>query len=468
MNQRNGVSCVSGLNTAPPEASTGAVGENCPLEIRDRIVRTIYREAEAIAARAVRRDRPCGSWENKVDDLLTSRLLGFPLMFLLLGAAFWVTLVGANYPSQLLAKALFWGEGRLAELLIWLGAPSWLHGLLVTGVYRTVAWVVAVMLPPMAIFFTVFALLEDLGYLPRVAFNIDPLFKMAGTQGKQALTMSMGFGCNAAGVMACRIIDSPRERLIAMLTNVFVPCNGRFPTLIALASISAGPAAGPFAATLTVAGLVLVGMLITLLASWLLSRTILRGEPATFILELPPLRPPQPVRVLVRSLLDRTLFVLARAVTVAAPAGALIWLLAGTSLEGQSLLARGAGLLDPLGRAMGMDGFILLAFILGLPANEIVLPILLMGYLSTGTLVEVESLAALQNILVGEHGWTWLTALCTMLFSLLHFPCGTTLLVIHRETGSIKWAVLGALIPLAAGCLACLAVARAVQALGLL
>ncbi len=463
--------CVSGINTAPPEAGPGGVNEAHQPEIRDRIVKTIYREAEAIAARVVRQTGPHRDWEHKVDDILTSRLLGFPVMFLLLGLVFWITLVGASYPSQLLAKALFWGEERLSEIFVWLDAPSWLHGLVVTGVYRTAAWVVSVMLPPMAIFFPIFALLEDLGYLPRVAFNIDPLFKMAGTQGKQALTMSMGFGCNAAGVMACRIIESPRERLIAILTNNFVPCNGRFPTLIALASIFVGPAAAPgfssLAASFTVAGLILAGILITLLTSWLLSRTILKGVPTTFTLELPPLRLPQVGRVLVRSVQDRTLFVLARAVTVAAPAGALIWVLANISFEGQSLLARGAGLLEPFGQALGLDGFILLAFILGLPANEIVLPILLMGYLSAGTMVEVDSLTVLQNILVHERGWTWLTALCTMLFSLLHFPCGTTLFTIQRETKSLKWMFWAAAIPLAVACLVCFAVAQTVRALGL-
>lgn len=411
--------------------------------VQDRIVAAIYRRAEAVAARVVEAPAgPARGWEACIDDVLTSRVLGYPLMLALLGLVFWLTLAGANVPSAVLAGLFSGLEAKLTALCRAAGVPGWLHGILVLGVYRTVAWVVAVMLPPMAIFFPLFALLEDLGYLPRVAFNLDRFFRKAGTQGKQALTMGMGFGCNAAGVVACRIIDSPRERLIAILTNVFVPCNGRLPTLILLAGTLGG---GSLAAAGAVAGLVLLGVAATFLVSWTLARTLLRGTPSTFALELPPYRPPQLGRILVRSFCDRTFVVLKRAVTVAAPAGAVIWLLANFCPGGTSLLARLVGALDPLGRLLGLDGFILAAFILGLPANEIVLPVLLMGYLAAGTMAQA-SVTALQDLLLA-NGWTWLTVLNTMLFSLLHYPCGTTLLTIWKETGSRRWTAVAVLLP---------------------
>ncbi|MCL6634351.1 MAG: ferrous iron transporter B [Peptococcaceae bacterium] len=439
--------------------------------VRDEIAKTIYSNAESIAARTVRLTGPVrADWNRRVDDVLTSRWLGYPVMLLLLGAVLWLTVAGANFPSELIAAILFRGQDRLTELFVRAGAPPWLEGLLVQGVYRTVAWVVSVMLPPMAIFFPLFTLLEDLGYLPRVAFNLDNFFKRAGAHGKQSLTMSMGFGCNAAGIIACRIIESPRERVIAMLTNVFVPCNGRFPTLIALAAVLTGgmaAAPGSAAAAAAVAGLILAGIAVTLATSWLLSKTLLRGIPSSFTLELPPYRRPLVGQVLIRSLLDRTVFVLGRAVTVAAPAGALVWLMANVQPGGTSVLSRIAWAMDPLGRALGMDGYILAAFILGLPANEIVLPVLIMGYVSGGAMVELDSLEALKTLLVEGHGWTWLTALCTMLFSLFHFPCGTTLFTIQRETKSARWTVLAVLIPLAAACLICFTVAQAVRAAGL-
>jgi len=334
-------------------------------------------------------------------------------------------------------------EEQLTAVFVFLGAPGWLQGVLVLGVYRAAAWVVAVMLPPMAIFFPLFSLLEDLGYLPRVAFNVDRLFKAVGAHGKQALTMSMGFGCNAAGVASCRIIDSPRERLVAILTNTFVPCNGRFPLLIALAVLFTSSS---LAATGMVIGMVVVGVLVTLGVSFILSQTLLRGQASGFILELPPFRPPQVKQLLIRSFLDRTLFVLSRAVIVAAPAGAVIWVLANTSVGGVTLLAGGAALLEPAAGFLGMDGFILMAFLVALPANELVIPGLLMGYLSAGTLIETEGLASLGSILLGR-GWTWVTAVSVMLFSLLHYPCGTTLLMIWKETGKARWAVLGFIIP---------------------
>lgn len=440
--------------------------------MRDRIVDGIYDSAEKIAGKVVSREnRKQINWDQTIDDIITSRLLGFPLMLILLGVVLWLTVTGANYPSQVLAAALFRLQDLLSGLFIQAGAPAWLHGLLVEGAYMSLAWVVSVMLPPMAIFFPLFTLLEDLGYLPRVAFNLDNFFRRAGAHGKQSLTMSMGFGCNAAGVISCRIIKSPRERLIAILTNNFIPCNGRFPILITLSTVFMGGAVAAScrsaAATAVVVGLVLTGVIITLLVSKLLSKTLLRGAPSFFILELPPYRRPQAGRIIIRSVLDRTLFVLGRAVVVAVPAGVATWLLANTFIDSSSLLSYAAGSLDTFARHLGMDGFILMAFILGLPANEIVLPILLMGYISSGTMVEPDSLAALHNILVGQHGWTWFTALSVMLFSLLHYPCGTTLLTIFKETRSLKWTLIALLMPLSVALLVTFALTRAVRLLGL-
>jgi len=437
------------------------------IDSRDEIVAAIFRRAEAIARRVVRQEKkPAPSLEDRLDDILTSPWTGFPIMLLLLGVVFWLTLAGANYPSRLLAGLLFWGEEQLDRLFLWLGAPAWLHGLLISGMYRGLAWVVSVMLPPMAIFFPLFTLLEDLGYLPRVAFNLDRLFKAAGAHGKQALTMCMGFGCNAAGVISSRIIDSPRERLLAILTNNFVPCNGRFPLLITLAGIFMGGLApgrsGTFLAAGVVVLLVLAGILMTLLVSWLLSRSLLQGVPSTFTLELPPYRQPQVGRILVRSFLDRTLFVLSRAVMVAAPAGAITWVLANLTVGGASCLAHLARCLDPFGRLLGMDGMLILAFLLALPANEIVLPIAVMGYLAEGALLELDSLPALQELLLAQ-GWTWLTALNVMIFSLFHFPCGTTLLTMARETGSLKWTLLGFLIPTGMGMGLCFTITQIAQ-----
>ncbi len=421
-------------------------------EVREKIVDNIYREAENIAKRTVVKPPKKLDWDGKIDNILTSRITGYPIMLLLLGVIFWITIVGANYPSQMLFKILFWGEEKISTLFYFLGMPQWLHGFLVLGVYRCVAWVVAVMLPPMAIFFPLFTLLEDLGFLPRVAFNLDNFFRKAGAHGKQSLTMSMGFGCNAAGVIACRIIESPRERLIAILTNNFVPCNGRFPTLIVISSIFMGGAlAAPYSSFVTplvIVGIVLIGIMVTLIVSWLLSKTLLRGVPSTFTLELPPYRRPQIGQIIIRSIFDRTVFVLWRAVKVAAPAGGIIWLLANTYLGDSSLLNSLATAIDPFARGIGLDGIILTAFILGLPANEIVLPIMIMGYLAEGALLELDSLIALKTLLL-DNGWTLMTALSVMLFSLLHYPCSTTLLTIKKETGSLKWTFLGAIIPLA-------------------
>ncbi|MEM5770065.1 MAG: nucleoside recognition domain-containing protein, partial [Bacillota bacterium] len=332
------------------------------------------------------------------------------------------------------------------------------------------AWVVSVMLPPMAIFFPLFTLLEDLGYLPRIAFNLDNAFKKAKACGKQALTMCMGFGCNAAGIVSCRIIDSPRERLIATLTNNFVPCNGRFPTLIAVATIFMGGAVASTyetaVAAATVTGLVLLGITVTFITSWALSHTILKGEPSSMTLELPPYRKPQLGAILYRSIIDRTIFVLMRAVTVAAPAGALTWLLGNIFIDDLSIISHCANFLAPLGHAIGLDGFILMAFILGLPANEIVIPILIMAYMSSGYMLEFASLEELRNLFVA-NGWTWLTAVNTMLFSLLHWPCATTLISLKKETGSSKWTGVAFLLPTVIAFTVCFMIAQIAYFFGL-
>jgi ferrous iron transport protein B len=407
--------------------------------------------------------------DQKIDRALTSRVTGIPVMIALLLGVFWLTIEGANAPSQLLSSALFSLMEPMKAFFARLATSPWLSGLLIDGMYKTLAWVVSVMLPPMAIFFPLFTLLEDLGYLPRVAFCLDDHFRKARAHGKQALTMMMGFGCNACGVTGCRIIDSPRERLIAILTNNFVPCNGRFPTLIALITMffaGAGGLLGSLASTLLLTGVIVLGVLMTLLVSRLLSATVLKGIPSSFQLELPPYRRPQIGKVIVRSVLDRTVFVLGRAVAVAAPAGLLIWLMANIPVGGGSALGACAGFFDPLGRLMGLDGTILMAFLLGFPANEVVIPILIMSYLQAGSLTGLESLGALRALFVA-HGWTWLTAVCTMLFSLMHWPCGTTCWTIRKETQSWKWTAVSFLVPTVSGITICFIVASAARLLGL-
>lgn len=439
--------------------------------LRDRIVTKIVENCEKIGKDAiVYEHKEYAARDRKIDKILTSKITGIPIMILLLCAVFWLTITGANYPSQWISDGLFWIEDRLSDFCIAIGTPQWVKGLLIDGCYRTLAWVVSVMLPPMAIFFPLFTLLEDLGYLPRVAFNMDNFFRKACAHGKQSLTMCMGFGCNACGVIGCRIIDSPRERLIAILTNNFVPCNGRFPTLIVVITMFfAGVVAGPFqsvVSTLTLTAVIIFGVMMTLLISRILSKTILKGMPSSFNLELPPYRRPQIGKVIVRSIFDRTLFVLRRAIVVAAPAGLVIWLMANIQLGGMSLLAQCAGFLDPFARLIGLDGYILMAFILGFPANEIVVPIIIMSYMATGSLTDYDSLAQLHNLFV-SHGWTWLTAVCVMLFSLMHWPCGTTCLTIKRETQSTKWTLLSFAIPTVTGIVVCFLVASTVRILGL-
>lgn len=420
------------------------------LQFREEITHENYLVAEKIKHKYIREEAPEFNRDEKIDNILTSKRFGIPIMLLLLGMVFWITLEGANIPSQMLGKLLFGFEDILSDWMHNLQAPLWLHGLLVLGLYRTLAWVISVMLPPMAIFFPMFTLLEDLGYLPRVAFNMDHLFKKACAHGKQCLTMCMGFGCNAAGVVGCRIIESPRERLIAILTNNFVPCNGRFPTLIALASMffvaSSNSIVNGILSASIMTLIVVFGISITLFVSFALSKTLLKGIPSTFTLELPPYRKPQIGKTLYTSIIDRTLFVLMRAICVAAPAGAILWLLANIYIGNSSILTYFAEFLDPIGKIIGLDGYILMAFILGLPANEIVFPILLMAYLSNGSLTEFDSIASLKDVLMSQ-GWTYLTALNTMLFSLLHWPCSTVLWTIKKETNSLKWTLVSFLIP---------------------
>ena len=429
-------------------------------QLKDMTVAALIHSAEAICCGAVTCERSqYAETDRRLDRLLTGRLTGYPVMLALLALIFWLTISGANYPSQLLADGLFRVQDRLTELFEYLNAPDWLHGVLVLGAYRVLAWVVSVMLPPMAVFFPLFTLLEDAGYLPRVAYNLDRPFKRCRACGKQALTMCMGFGCNAAGVVGCRIIDSPRERLLAILTNNFVPCNGRFPTLIALLTMFfVGTSGGGFSSLLSallLTAAIVLGVGITFAVTKLLSKTLLRGVPSSFTLELPPYRKPQIGKVLVRSVFDRTLFVLGRAASVAAPAGMVIWLMANVTAGGVSILEHCAAFLDPFARLMGLDGVILLAFILGFPANEIVIPIIIMAYTAQGSILELDSLAQMKQLFV-QNGWTWVTAVSVMLFSLNHWPCSTTLLTIKKETGSRKWTALAAAVPTAVGVAVCI------------
>ncbi len=420
---------------------------------RDEMVKSLYAEVERITQRAVQvGSQKKYDLDQRIDRLVTSPIFGLPLMLLLLAGVFWVTIVGANAPSALLAKGLFFLEDQAAALFTQWGIPWWITGFLWHGVYRGLAWVISVMLPPMAIFFPIFTILEDLGYLPRVAFNLDFLFKRAGAHGKQSLTMAMGFGCNAAGVVATRVIDSPRERLIAILTNNFVPCNGRFPTLIMLATIFVAaafpPAFASFAAAGAVVGVVLVGVFFTLLVSWGLSKTVLKGEASAFTLELPPYRRPNIGRILYTSFIDRTVFVLWRALLTAAPAGAVIWILANINVGGLSLAQHAADFLNPFGVLLGLDGVILLAYIIAIPANEIVVPTMMMVYMGVGMMTDPPDMNTLRTLLVDGHGWTMLTAVNLMLFSLLHNPCATTIMTIYKETKSYKWTTLSVVITL--------------------
>ncbi len=457
--------------------------------VHDRVTASAYAEAQRTAAAAVvHNDTRRFAWEETLDRVITSRWAGLPFMLLLLGVVFWLTIAGSNVPSAFLAGLLMEEGGLSGWLGTYLGvenapgflsvsvyeillaafawAPAWLTGFFIDGVYLGLAWVVSVMLPPMAIFFPLFTLMEDLGLLPRIAFNMDRFFRAAGAHGKQALTMAMGFGCNAAGVVACRIIDSPRERLIAILTNNFVPCNGRWPTLIMVSSlfVAAAVPAG-FASIVAVGaivGVTLLGIGMTLAVSAVLSRTLLKGVASSFQLELPSYRKPQVGRVIYRSIIDRTLFVLWRAIICAAPAGGIIWLLGAIPVGDANLFAWLRGVLDPVGHTIGLDGVILIAYIAAIPANEIVVPTIIMGYMNSARMMELENPAQLFI----ANGWTLTTAVCLLLFCLLHYPCATTTLTIYKETGSVKWTALSNLMPLGVAVVTCFIVAQAMRAMG--
>ena len=430
---------------------------------KDKIVADIMKKAEETSKEVCTfENKNYRERDLKIDKILTSKIFGIPIMILFLGLIFWITIVGANYPSEWLFSVFNWLQDKLIYFANYIHCPIWLSDMLINGVYKTLTWIVAVMLPPMAIFFPLFTILEDLGYLPRIAFNMDGFFKKACCSGKQMITMCMGFGCNACGVTGCRIIDSPRERLIAILTNNFVPCNGRFPFLITIATIFiAGAFAGgngflaSILSTFAVIIVIIFGIFLTLVISKILSKTILKGMPSSMVLELPPYRKPQFGKILVRSIFDRTLFVLGRAISVAAPAGLVIWLMANIGINGQSLLSIIANFLNPFAKLMGLDGYILTAFILGIPANEIVLPIILMCYLKSGTLVNIEDTIQIGQILI-QNGWTMLTAMNVMLFTILHFPCATTLLTVKKETGSWKWTAISFAIPTVCGIVLCM------------
>lgn len=428
----------------------------------DIVVHALHERAREISEECIIFNN--ASYQNRdmrIDHVVTSKGWGLVWMVVLLSVIFWITISGANVPSEMLS-------GMFEDLQVWLHQlfASWsmnpyITSFIVDGVVKTCGWVISVMLPPMAIFFPMFTLLEDFGYLPRIAFNLDGFFQKACTCGKQALTMCMGFGCNAVGVSGARIIDSPRERLIAIITNTFVPCNGRFPTLISIITMFfAGVVAAPWnglLSTLLLTGVIVFGVILTFLTSRFLSKTLLKGVPSSFTLELPPYRRPQFGKVIVRSIFDRTLFVLGRAVSVAIPAGAIIWLLANIQVQDASLLKHISLFLDPFAHLMGLDGVILLAFLLGFPANEIVVPIMIMAYLANGSMMDIGDLAVLKELFV-NNGWTWVTAICTLMFSLVHFPCATTLLTIRKETQSWKWTAVSFLLPTVLGILLCMGI----------
>lgn len=429
---------------------------------RDKIVATIMKKCEYIYNQTVTLYNPDYNLrDRKIDKILTSKITGIPIMLLLLGFIFWLTIVGANYPSQWLSLFFNWLGNLITSVLQHINTPDIITSMLMDGIYKTTTWVIAVMLPPMAIFFPLFTLMEDLGYLPRIAFNMDSLFKKANCHGKQSLTMCMGFGCNACGVTGCRIIDSPRERLIAIITNSFVPCNGRFPAIISLITIFlAGTFIMPYSSFITVLillAVILLGVLFTFIVSKILSATILKGHSSSFALELPPYRKPQIGKIIIRSIFDRTLFVLGRAVAVAAPAGLIIWLLANVNINNTPIINYLTDFFDPFAQLFGMDGVILTAFILGFPANEIVIPIMIMLYTQTGVLTDSESLSQLYNLFTA-NGWNITTAVCVIIFYLMHFPCSTTCISIYKETKSLKWTLISFVTPLLCGLLLCFAI----------
>lgn len=395
--------------------------------------------------------KECKNNISNIDKILTSKKIGIPIMIIFLGIILWLTISGSNYPSTLLSNLLFKINDYISLFLIKINTPTLIHDILINGILKTLAWVVSVMLPPMAIFFPLFTLLEDSGFLPRIAFNLDKLFNKAKCHGKQSLSMCMGLGCNACGVVGCRIIDSPRERLIAIITNALVPCNGRFPSLIAIITMFfVNGAFGSLKSSLILTITLIVAVIVTLIVSKILSSTILKGIPSSFILEMPPYRKPQLGKVIVRSIFDRTLFVLGRAISVAAPAGLIIWIMSNIDIGGISILKHCTTFLDPIANVFGLDGTIMMAFILGFPANEIVIPIIIMSYLGNTTLTDYSSLIELKSLLI-NNGWTIKTAICTLIFTLFHFPCSTTILTIKKETNSKLWTIISFILPTIVG-----------------
>lgn len=442
----------------------------------DLIVESIFKDANKISKKVTTKSEgeTRTNWEVSLDKIVTSRIFGFPIMFLLLAGVFWLTIEGANVPSAMIASLLLdTFHPILKSLSADIGLPFFLDGLLIDGAYLAMAWVISVMLPPMAIFFPLFTLLEDFGYLPRVAFNMDRLFKVAGAHGKQALTMSMGFGCNAAGIIAARVIDSPRERLIAIITNNFALCNGRWPTQIIIASIFIGSLVPSYLAGLASAAAVvavaILGVVLSLILSWALSKTVLKGEASAFSLELPPYRPPRILQTLYTSLIDRTIFVLWRAIVFAIPAGIAIWLVGNIDIGNLSIAEHFVIFTDPVALFIGLNGVILLAYIIAIPANEIVIPTILMLTVMSvglegvgegaGVMFELDSIQDTGNILI-SGGWTTLTAVNLMLFSLIHNPCSTTIYTIYKETGSVKWTIFSSLFPVVLGLIVCFLVAQ--------
>ncbi len=432
------------------------------INIVDSVIIQIYNNCENIVKEVViYNNKDYYSKNIKIDKYLTNKSIGIPIMLLLLGLIFWITIVGANYPSSILSNMFFGMEHSIQSILEYIHLPDFIINILIDGVYKVVTWVVSVMLPPMAIFFPLFTILEDLGYLPRIAFNMDKLFKKCNACGKQALTMCMGFGCNACAITSCRIIDSPRERLIAILTNNFVPCNGRFPTLISIISMFfIGGAIGIYNSFFSAVFLILIillGVSMTFLISNILSKTILKGIPTNFTLELPPYRKPEILKTIVRSIFDRTLFVLGRAIVVSIPAGIIIWLMANITISDKTILLYITDFLNPFANLMGLDGIILMAFILGFPANEIVFPIIIMSYLGENTLMEIDNINQLKELLL-LNDWTLNTAICMTIFCIFHWPCSTTCLTIYKETKSKKWTFISFIIPTLIGVIMCVSI----------
>lgn len=438
--------------------------ENGITDLKDNICMSIINKAEEIVKEVVFfEDENYNKKDRKIDKILTSKITGIPIMILGLLIIFYLTITFSNYPSNILYNFLFKIEDLLISLFDYLHIPGLLTELLIHGAYRVTAWVVSVMLPPMAIFFPLFTLLEDSGVLPRIAFNLDKAFKKCCACGKQALTMCMGFGCNAAGVTGARIIDSKRERLLAIITNNFVPCNGRFPTIISIITMFfIGFNYSPYnsiISSLILTLVILIGIFMTFIVSKFLSKTFLRGTPSSFTLELPPYRKPQVLKVIIRSIFDKTLKILGRALVVAFPAGIIIWIFSNVSINGISILNHCTTLLDPFGKLIGLDGTILMGFILGFPANEIVMPIILMGYLSSSNMTEFNNLVEIKQILT-NNGWTISTAICMVIFTLMHFPCSTTCLTIKKETNSYKWTFISFILPTIIGITLCFIVSH--------